>query len=109
MQPELLKGEISHSEITKYIYDKLKHIWKPYLKSDVLCLGVVNARLALEMQKMTSLGIKECLTEAILGWKGFGLYNENREFYTFNKKYVRDYIRKYVKGGRVCAFNRYFE
>ena len=71
----------------------------------MLFLGVVYARHALEMQKMTSLGIKERLTEASLGWKFFGLYNENPELYTF-KKYVRDYIRKSDKGGRVCAFNR---
>ena len=30
-------------------------------------LGVLYARHALEMQNMTSLGIKECLTEVSLG------------------------------------------
>ena len=63
----------------------------------------------MEMQKMSGFGIKDCLTEASLGWKCFGTYNKDREFYTFNDKYVRDFIRKSIKGGRVCAFNRYFE
>ena len=49
------------------------------------------------------------MTEASLGWKCFGTYNKDREFFTFNDKYVRDFIRKSIKGGRVGAFNRYFE
>ena len=63
----------------------------------------------MDMQKMSGFGIKDCLTEASLGWKCFGTYNKNREFYTFNDKYVRDFIRKSIKGGRVGAFNKYFE
>ena len=74
--------------------------------SDLLCLGVFCARHALEMQEMTGLGIKECLTEASLGWKLFGLINKNSNFYTFSNDNVREYIRKFVKAGRVCAFNR---
>ena len=63
----------------------------------------------MEMQKLTGFGIKDCLTEASLGWKCFGTYNKDREFYTFNDKYVRDFIRKSIKGGKVVALNRYFE
>ena len=61
------------------------------------------------MQKNSGFGIEGCLTEASLGWKCFGTYNKDREFYTFNDKYVRDFIRKSIEGGRVGAFNRYFE
>ena len=60
-------------------------------------------------KKISGFGIKDCLTEANLGWKCFGTYNKDREFYTFNDKYVRDFKRKSIKGGRVGAFNRYFE
>ena len=58
---------------------------------------------------MSGFGIKDCLTEANLGWKCFGTYNKDREFYTFNDKYVRSFIRKSIKGGRCGAFNRYLE
>ena len=109
LQPELLKGEIDHSVIKKNNFVKLRHIWEPYLISDVLCLAYIYARHSMEMQKMSGFGIKDCLTEASLGWKCFGTYNKDREFYTFNDKYVRDFIRKSIKGGRVGAFNRYFE
>ena len=60
-------------------------------------------------KKMSSFGIKGCLTEASLGWKCFGIYNKDREFYIFNDKYVRNFIRKSIKDGRVGAFIRYFE
>ena len=109
LQPELLKGEIEHSAINKNNFVALKLIWEPYLKLDVLCLAFIYARHSMEMQKMSGFGIKDCLTEASLGWKCFGTYNKNKEFYTFIDKYVRDFIRKSIKGGRVGAFNRYFE
>ena len=75
----------------------------------MLCLAFIYARHSMEMQKMSGSGNKDCLTEASLGWKGFGTYNRDREFHTFNDKYVRDFVRKPIKGGRVAAFNRYFQ
>ena len=75
----------------------------------MLCLAFIYARDSMEMQTMSSFGIKGCLTEASLGWKCFGTYNKNREIYTFNDKYVRDFIRRSIKGGSVAALNRYFE
>ena len=109
LQPELLKGEIEHSVINKNNFVELGHIWEPYLISDVLCLAFIYARHSMEMQKMSGFGIKDCLTEASLGWKCFGTYNKDREFYTFNDKYVRSFIRESIKGGRCGAFIRYFE
>ena len=109
LQPELLKGEIEHSVINKNNFAKLRHIWEPYLISNVLCLAFIYARQSMEMQKMSGSVIKDCLTEASLGWKCFGTYNKDREFYTFNDKCARDFIRKSIKGGRVAALNRYFE
>ena len=109
LQPELLKGEIEHSIINKNNFVELGHIWEPYLVSDVLCLAFIYARHSMEMQKMTGFGIKDCLTEASVGWKCFGTYNKDREFHTFNDKYERDFIRKSIKGGRCGAFIRSFE
>ena len=109
LQHELLKGEIEHSVINESNFTKLRHVWEPYLKLDVLCLAFIFARHSMEMQKMSRFGIKDCLTEASLGWKCFGTYNKDREFYTFNDKYVRDFIRKSIRGGRVAALNRYLE
>ena len=43
LQPELLKGEIEHSVINKNNFVELRHIWEPYLISDVLCLAFIYA------------------------------------------------------------------
>ena len=51
------------------------------------------------MQNKTGFGFKDCLTEASLSWKCFGTYNKDRDFYTFNYKYVRDFLRRSIKGG----------
>ena len=109
LQPELLKGEIEHSITIKNNFVELGHIWEPYFISDVLCIAFIYARHSMEMQNMTGFSIKDCLTEASLGWKCFGTYNKDREFYTFNNKFVRDFMQKSIKGGRVVALNRYFE
>ena len=64
----------------------------------------------MEKQKLSGFGIKDCLTEAAsLGWKCFGTYNKDPEFYTFNDNYVRHFIRRLIKRGRVGAFNSFFE
>ena len=58
---------------------------------------------------MIGFGLKDCLREASLGWKNFGKYNKNRVPYTFNDKYVRDFIRILTRSGRVAALYRFFE
>ena len=80
LQPELLKGEIEHCIINKNNFIELKHIWEPYLISDVLRSAFIYARHSMEMQKLSAFGIKDCLTEASLGWKCFGTYNTIENF-----------------------------
>ena len=46
-QPEFLKRKITQSEINKYKYNDLRHIWEPYLKSNIICLAVIYAKHAL--------------------------------------------------------------
>ena len=92
LQPELLKGEIEHSVFNRNNFADSRHIWELYLKLGVLCLAFIYARHSIEMQKMSGFVIKDCLTEASLGWKCFGTYNKDRKFYTFNDKYLRYFI-----------------
>ena len=78
LQPELLKGEIEHLVSEKNNFADLGHVWEPYLKLDVLSLAVIYARHSEKMHNMSGFGIKDCLTEASLGWKCFGTYNKDR-------------------------------
>ena len=57
---------------------------------------------------MTKTGIKKVFTEVSLGWKCFGLHNKDSEVYTFKKIFVRDFIRKTIKDGKIVAYNCYF-
>ena len=63
----------------------------------------------MEMQNKIGFGIMDCLTEASPGWKCFGVYNKDREFYTFDDKYFSDYMDESIKEGKVAALNGYFE
>ena len=63
----------------------------------------------MKMQKLSGFGIKDCLTEASLEWKCFRSHNKDQEFYSFNVKYVRGFIRKLIKGWSVAAFITYSE
>ena len=109
LQPELHKGEIEHSVINKSNFADLRHTWEPFLRSDVLCLAFIIARHSMERQSMSGFGSKDCLTEPSLGWQCFGTNNKDREFYTFNDKYVPDFIRRSMKRGIFGSFNRYLE
>ena len=71
-------------------------------------MALKYGRHSMEMQHMCEFGIKNCLTEASLGWKCVGKYNKNRDIYTFNDKFVRDFLRKSIKQGKLSAFKRYF-
>ena len=61
-------------------------------------------RHSMEMQNLSGFGIKDCLAEASLGWKCFEKKNKDRDFYTFNDKYMRrDFIRRSIKWGTVTT------
>ena len=109
LQHEILKGEIEQTDINKSNFADLRHIWEPCLRLDVLYLAFINARHSMEMQKMSGFGIRDCLTEASLGWICFETSNRDREFHTFNDKYVRDFIRRSIKSGREAALDRCFQ
>ena len=110
IQPQLLKTEMEHSDITLSNYIEKERFWKPYLINDVLGLGMLVARHANKIQKITGVSFKTSLTQSSLSWSTLGKYMEvsGKSFYTPKNKYVRDFIRKTVHGGRVVALNRKF-
>ena len=101
---------MEHSDITLSIYIEKEHFSKPYLINDVLGLGMLVAKHANKIQKITGVSFKTSLTQSSLSWSTLGKYMEasGKSFYTPKNKYVRDFIRKTVHGGRVVALNRKF-
>ena len=108
VQPDLLKSEMTHGVVTMKNYKELEHIWVPYLELDCLSLAFVYARHVMEMRNITGVSLKQCLTEAALGWSTLGRYIKDKELYTSNDKYVRDFIRRSIYGGRVIALKKRF-
>ena len=108
VQPQLLKSEMDHNKITMDNYRSLEHEWIPYLELDCLSLAFVYARHVMEMKKISNISVKQCLTEAALGWSILGTYIKDKEFYTSNDKYVRHFIRQSIYGGRVIAMKKRF-
>ena len=110
IQPQLLKGEIAHDLIKLSNYKEHEKLWKPYLVDDVLGLTYVVSKHGNSIQKITFVSYKNSLTESSLGWACLGKYlkEDGKTFYTPRNKYVRNFIRKAVHGGRVLCLNRKF-
>ena len=108
---ELLKTEMNHDEITADNYKDKKDIWLPYVKNDVLCTAYSYARYIKDMEEITGFSMKDCLSLPGLGWKYFNSLRteEDEPIYTYNDKYMRWFVRRSIKGGRVGAFNQYYK
>ena len=108
---ELLKTEMNHNDIDGDNYKNKKGIWLPYVKHDVLCTAYSYARCIKAMEEITGFSMKDCLSLPGLGWKYFNSLRteEDEPIYTYNDKYMRWFVRKSIKGGRMCAFNQYYK
>ena len=108
---ELLKTEMNHDEIDENNWRDKKDEWLPYVKNDVLCTAYSYARYIKAMEEITKFSMKDCLSLPGLGWKYFDSVRteEDEPIYTYNDKYMRWFIHQSIKGGRVCAFNKYYK
>ena len=108
---ELLKSDMNHDEIDENIWRDKKDEWLPYVKNDVLCTAYSYARYCGAMQEITRFSMKDCLSLPGLGWKYFNSLRieEDEPIYTYNDKDMRWFVRQSIKGGRVCAFKKYYK
>ena len=63
------------------------------------------------MEEITGFSGKDFLSLPGPGWRYFNSLKteEDEPIYTNNDNYMRWFIRQSIKGGRVCAFNQYYE
>ena len=108
---ELLKTELNHNEIDANNYKDKKDIWLPYVKNDVLCTSYCYARYSKAMEEITGFSMKDSLSLPGLGWKYFNSLRTKKDepIYTNNDKYMRWFVRRSIKGRRVCSFNQYYK
>ena len=111
LQKEILKTEMSHDEIDENIYMNNKDEFLPYVKNDVLITASSYARYNKAMEDITGFSKKDCLSLPGVGWKYFNSLRieEDEPLYTYNDKYMRWFVRRSRRVGRVCAFNQYYK
>ena len=114
MQESLLEKELEHVEIFEDIWEAREHEWLPYVKSDVLSTAFCYARYTMGMEELTNFGMKNSLTLPSLANKYFNsLRDENDEpiytYYTYTYPFMRNFVRKSIKGGRCNAFNQHYK
>ena len=111
LQEKLLKKELEHDEIFEDTWEARENEWLSYVKNDVLSTAFCYAKYAMGMEELTELGMKNSLTLPSLANKYFNsLRDENDELiYTYTDLYMRNFVRKAIKGGRCNAFNQHYK
>ena len=62
------------------------------------------------MEELTSFAMKNSLTSSSLANKKFSLGDENDgPIYTYNDPFMRNFVRKSIKGGRCSALNQHYK
>ena len=102
---------MNHDKVNGNNCKDKKDGWLPHVKNDVLCTAFSYARYCKAMKEITGFSMKDSLWAPGLGWRYFNSLRteEDEPIYTSNDKYMRHFVRQSIKGGRVCAFNQYYE
>ena len=111
LQESLLKKELEHDEIYENTWEEKENEWLPYVKNDVLSTAFCYARCTMGMEELTEFGIKNSLTLPGFATKYFNsLRDENDEpIYTYTDPFMRNFVRKAIKGGRCNSSNQYYK
>ena len=111
LQESLLKKELEHDEINEDTWEAKKNEWLPYVKNDVSSTAFCYARYTMGMEELTEFGMKNSLNLPSLASKYFNsLGDENDEpISTYTDPFMRNFVRKSIKGGRCNAFNQYYK
>ena len=111
LQESLLKKELEQDEIYEDTWEENENEWLPYVKNDVLSTAFCYARYTMGMEELTKFGMKNSLTLPSLANKHFNsLRDENDEpIYTYTDPFMRNFVRKAIKGGRCNDFNQHYK
>ena len=103
--------KLEHDEIYEDTWEEKENEWLPYVKNDVLSTAFCYARYTMGMEKLTEFGMKISLTLPSLANKSFNsLRDENDEaIYTYTDPFMRNFVRKAIKGGRCNALNQHYK
>ena len=102
---------MEHDEIYEDTWEAKENEWLPYVKNDVLSTAFCYARYTMWMEELTNFGMKNSLTLPSLANKYFNsLGDENDEpIYIYTDPFMRNFVRKAIKGGRCSASNHNYK
>ena len=111
LHESLLRKELEHDEIYEDTWETKENEWLPYVKNDVLSPAFCYARKTQGIEELTGFVMKNSLTLPSLANKYFNsLRDENDEpIYTYTDPFMRNFLRKAIKGGRCNAFNQHYK
>ncbi|ESO99914.1 hypothetical protein LOTGIDRAFT_158072 [Lottia gigantea] len=129
--------KIADVDIAKYTQDnweELRHEWEPYAKRDTLCLGACLIKYNQVTKEVVNQNMSNNLMAPSLSLKGwYYLYHYDKEMveeewyettrmvakhtekeniekvYSHTNPFIRNFIRRFIKGGRVSANRKSFE
>ena len=83
----------------------------PYVKNDVLSTAFCYATYTMAIKEITVFGTKNSLTLPSLANKYFySLGDENdKDIYSYNDPFMRNFVRQSIKGGRCSALYQYYK
>ena len=102
---------MEHDEIYEDTWEARENEWLPYVKNDVLSTAFCYAGYTMGMEELTKFGMENSLTLPSLANKYFNsLRDENDEpICTYTDPFLRNFVRKSIKGGRCNAFNQHYK
>ena len=111
LQDSLHEKGLELDEIYEDTWEEKEYEWLPYVVNDVLPTAFCYARYTMGMEELTGFGMKNSLTLPSLANNFFNsLRNENDEpIYTYTDPFMRNFVRKSIKGGRCNAFNQHYK
>ena len=111
LQESLLKKEVEHDENYDYTWEAKENEWLPYFKKDVLSTAFCYARYTMGMEELTGFGMKNSLTLPSLANKYFNSLRDGNDetIYTYTDPFMRNFVRKAIKGDRSNAFNQQYK
>ena len=111
LQKGVLKTEMNHNEVHSDTWRDKKSGWLDYVENDVIRTSFSYAWYTKAMEEITVFGMKDCLSLPGLGWTYFNclITGGDEPIYTYNEKYMRYFLQRSVRRGRVCAFNQNYK
>ena len=107
----LRKTVLEHPGIIKDNYLEKQSEWGPYLRRDISALTACVLKYNKVMEESVGENMMHNLTSSTLTFNGWlrDLKRENIFLHSHTNKYVRSYIRRAVKGGKVSTKIRNLE